>query len=164
MRDVGHTSTLKDSARGPTTPAMIEPTPAPVVDGARMLSRSAIAPAVKKPPGASETSFAGRLARLTATARPGGALEPAMRPDNEQTTKVAGHPYARIENGADKGMYLNQLDGSPRAGAVFTLVERDNRIFHVYGAGRDKLVVEVKAKDKPGAAARPTGGAAPTAA
>lgn len=121
-------------------------------------------------------SFANELARLVsapatsapATSTPAASVpaskasvKAVARPDNEQTTKVAGHPYARIRNGADKGLYLNQLDGSPREGAVFKLVERDDRRFHVYGEGRDKVVVEIKAKagtDAP----QPSGGATAT--
>jgi hypothetical protein len=87
-------------------------------------------------------SFAGELARFTSTAP--AAVKAVARPDNEQTTKVAGHPYARVENGRDKGMYLNQLAGSPREGAVFKLVERDSRVFHVYGTGPERVIVEVK--------------------
>jgi len=101
--------------------------------------------------------FAGQLARFTASS---STVKAATRPDNEQTKKIAGHPYSRIENGSDKGRYLNQLDGSPREGAVFNRVERDDRVFHVYGTGKDRVIVEVKKK----AAATsngPTGGATP---
>ena len=146
---------------------MIEPIHA---DGARLLPSAATTPAATKRAAASDTSFAGQLARLSASSRPdagakpAGTVKAATRPDNEHTTKVAGHPFARIENGADKGLYLNQLDGSPREGAVFRLVERDSRVFHVYGEGKDKVVVEVKPKAKTGSAApQATGGAAPTA-
>ena len=108
------------------------------------------------------TSFAGELARFvsaSASDTSTGAVKAVARPDNEQTTKVSGHPYSRIINGADKGLYLNQLDDSPREGAVFKLVERDDRVFHVYGSGEDKVVVEIKKKDASTAA--PTGGTAP---
>lgn len=43
---------------------------------------------------------------------------------------------------------------------MFKLVERDNRVFHVYGEGKDKLVVEVKKKDAATSTA-PTGGTTP---
>lgn len=113
------------------------------------------------------TSFAGELARYVSTASTGTGSTTASptvkaeaRPANEQTKKIADHPYSRIENGADKGLYLNQLQSSPRAGAVFRLVERDKRVFHVYGEGDDKLVVEVKKKDAATSTA-PTGGTTP---
>jgi len=89
-------------------------------------------------------------------------VKAATRPDNERTKKVAGHPYSRVENGADKGHYLNQVDGSPREGAVFKLVERDDRSLHVYGTGKDKVIIAVMKKDKDAEAPPATGGATPT--
>jgi hypothetical protein len=105
------------------------------------------------------TSFAGELARF-ATSAP-NAVKAETRPDNEQTKKVAGHPYSRVENGADKGRYLNQVDGNPREGAVFKLVKRDDRVLHVYGSGQDRVVIEVKSKDAPARPPATTGGATP---
>jgi hypothetical protein len=105
------------------------------------------------------TSFAGQLERFASTAP--NTVKAETRPDNEQTKKVAGHPYARVENGADKGRYLNQLDGNPREGAVFKLVERDDRVLHVYGTGKDRVVVEVKPKDPEAKPPSATGGAKP---
>ncbi|MFP5364116.1 MAG: hypothetical protein ACLGI5_15465 [Thermoleophilia bacterium] len=107
--------------------------------------------------GATAATGAGGATTGTST----GTVKAVARPDNEHTRKIAGHPYSRIENGADKGLYLNQLQGSPRVGAVFRLVERDDRVFHVYGTGSDKVVVEVKKKD-PEAPAASAGGATPT--
>ena len=91
----------------------------------------------------STKSFASELA---------DAAKPEPRPDGEQTKKVAGHPYARIENGDDKGLYLNQVAGSARQGAVFRLVEHGDRVFHVYGSGRDKVIIGL---DAPPAATAP---------
>ena len=106
------------------------------------------------------TGFAGELARFV-SASSQTTVKAAARPDNEQTKKIAGHPYSRIENGDDKGRYLNQLQSSPRVGSVFKLVERDDRVFHVYGEGKEKVVVEVKKKDAATTTA-PTGGTTPT--
>jgi hypothetical protein len=106
-------------------------------------------------------SFAGELARYVAST-PDSATA-AARPKNEKLAKVDGHPFSRIENGSDKGLYLNQLDNSPREGKVFKLVERDNRVFHVYGSGKDKVVVEVKSKAKnDSTTTQPTGGTTPS--
>jgi hypothetical protein len=88
-------------------------------------------------------SFADELAKSASTAD--SSTKAAARPDGEQTKKIAGHPYSRIENGADKGLFLNQLSGSSRLGAPFRMVQRDDRVFHVYGAGKDRVIVEVKA-------------------
>jgi hypothetical protein len=88
----------------------------------------------------STKTFAGELAE---------AAKPKARPDGEQTKKVAGHPYARIVNGDDKGMYLNQVAGSPRQGGVFRLVSRGDHVFHVYGTGKDKVIIGLQAPDAP---------------
>jgi hypothetical protein len=120
------------------------------------------------------TSFAGQLARLVdapaaatkdaaTTDTPAAATKAAARPEGEMTKKVAGHPYASVENGSDKGRFLNQLAGNARQGSVFKMVERDDRVFHVYGTGKDKVVVEVKSASKSDAtAAPPTGGTTPS--
>ena len=126
---------------------------AAAAQGARLASTNA--PTGGASPASSSKSFAGELARFTNSAP--RTVKAVARPDNEHTTKVAGHPYARIENGHDKGLYLNQLAGNPREGAVFRLVKRDDRVFHVYGTGKDLLIVEVKAKAKADPAAPSTG-------
>jgi hypothetical protein len=100
--------------------------------------------AAKAPAAKTTKSFADELAKSAGTSA--SSTKAAARPDNEQTKKISGHPYARIENGADKGRYLNQLASSPRLGSVFRMVERDDRVFHVYGSGTDRVIVEVKAK------------------
>jgi hypothetical protein len=89
----------------------------------------------------STKNFASELAAAAAT--------PKARPDGEQTKKISGHPYSRIVNGDDKGMYLNQVAGSPRQGEVFRLVERSGHVFHIYGTGDDKLIVGLKSAGKP---------------
>ena len=128
---------------------MIESTQAAsaVTTGATTAARSAAVQGVK--------SFASVLAKSAAdtgsSTTTKTATEAAARPDGEQTKKVAGHPFARIVNGDDKGMYLNQLAGSPRLGRAFKLVERADHVFHVYGTGKDRVIVEVKAKTTPDA-------------
>lgn len=146
---------------------MIDPiAAASAADGAR-LSQPAT-PASKTTHGGA--SFAGELARYVASSSgssPATAATPATatavpaRPKSEQTEKVEGHPYARVANGSDKGLFLNQLNGSPREGKAFKRVERDERVFHVYGSGADKVVVEVRSKAKADSAT--TGGATPSA-
>jgi hypothetical protein len=89
-------------------------------------------------------SFAAELAKSAGTAA--SSAKAAARPDGEQTKKITGHPYSRIGNGTDKGLFLNQLAGSPRIGAAFRMVERDDHVFHVYGTGKDRVIVEVKAQ------------------
>lgn len=67
-----------------------------------------------------------------------------LKPTGEKLSPVRGHHYSKIESGVDKGMYLNQLPGSPRRNEAFTLVERGGRTFHVYGSGSERVVVEIK--------------------
>jgi hypothetical protein len=136
---------------------MIDPINAASAAAGARLSQTTTPPARSTASGGA--NFAGQLARFVSASSE--TVKAAARPDNEHTKKVAGHPYSRIENGGDKGLYLNQLQSSPRAGAVFKLVERDDRVFHVYGEGREKLVVEVKKKDAAAATAA-TGGSTPT--
>jgi hypothetical protein len=110
--------------------------------------------AAKTPAAKTTKSFADELARSVSTSA--SSTKAAARPDGEQTKKIAGHPYARIENGADKGLFLNQLAGSPRKGSAFRMVERDDRVFHVYGAGKDRVIVEVKAQSTSDATSTPS--------
>jgi|GEM_PF-3491135 len=163
---------------------MIDPiAAASAADGAR-LSQS-VTPSSKSTRGGA--SFAGELARYAASSTAPPATTPATaptattpstaptattpatattapaRPKSEKIEKVEGHPYALVSNGADKGLYLNQLDGNPREGEVFKLVKRDDHVFHVYGTGKDKVVVEVKSKAKADSTtAQPTGGTTPS--
>jgi hypothetical protein len=100
--------------------------------------------ATKAPAAKTTKSFADELAKSKSTSA--SSTQAAARPENEQTKKIDGHSYARIENGSDKGRFLNQLASSPRQGSVFRMVERDDRVFHVYGTGKARVVVELKAK------------------
>jgi hypothetical protein len=130
---------LKNRPPAPTTRPMTDPTPA--VSAATTGGVSyAKAPAAAK----ATKSFADELARSARTAAASTKAE--ARPDGEQTKKIEGHPYSRIENGSDKGLFLNQLAGSPRLGSAFRLVHRDDHVFHVYGTGKDRVIVDVKAQ------------------
>lgn len=59
----------------------------------------------------------------------------------EEITPVAGRRrYAEITKGAREGMYINTSDNA-RRGEAFVLVRRDGKEYHVYGTGKDRLVV-----------------------
>jgi hypothetical protein len=124
---------LKNRRTDPTTGPMSQP----IQPATAVTDSSSAATATAKNAAKKTKSFAGELAAAT---------KPPARPDGEQTRKVAGHPFARIINGDDKGLYLNQVAGSPRQGAVFRLVERDGHVFHVYGEGKDKLIIGLDKK------------------
>lgn len=92
-------------------------------------------------------SFASVLAKSSAETDAAKTTNIEPRPDGEQTKRVAGHPYSKILNGDDKGMYVNQVTGNPRMGRAFKLVERDDHVFHVYGTGKDRVIIGLPQKD-----------------
>jgi hypothetical protein len=108
------------------------------------------------------------MTQVNAVSSSGGAAIPAARSAaatktepkqsfEETLKKVSGHKYARVTEGDKKGMYVNQ-SGNARDGDAFRLVKRDGFEYHVYGTGKDRMVVRVP---KGGDAA--AGGATPAA-
>jgi hypothetical protein len=76
----------------------------------------------------------------------------------EAIEAVQGHAYAEVTSGAREGMYIN-TSGNVRNGQAFVLVRKNGKEYHIYGTGKDRLVVgfhmpkaadDVKA-DKPAA-------------
>lgn len=58
----------------------------------------------------------------------------------EEAVAVEGHAYSEITKGARAGMYIN-TSGNARHGEAFVLVHRDGKEYHIYGSGKDRLVV-----------------------
>jgi hypothetical protein len=58
----------------------------------------------------------------------------------EEMQAVEGHAYAEITKGAREGMYIN-TSGNVRHGQTFQLVHKDGKEYHIYGTGKDRLVV-----------------------
>ena len=58
----------------------------------------------------------------------------------EEAVAVAGHAYAEIIKGAREGMYVN-TSGNVRHGEAFVLVRKNGKEYHIYGSGKDRLVV-----------------------
>jgi hypothetical protein len=58
----------------------------------------------------------------------------------EEMQAVEGHAYAEITSGARSGMFIN-TSGNVRHGQTFQLVHRDGKEYHIYGTGKDRLVV-----------------------
>ena len=56
-------------------------------------------------------------------------------------------------------MYIN-TSGNKRDGQAFVLVKRDGKEFHIYGSGKDRVVVCLKRKDDDNAKPSGTTGAA----
>ena len=92
-------------------------------------------------------SFAGALAHATTTkaSENNAVLDAKKAPKGETTKDVKGHAYDDILTGPRNGMYLN-TSGNKRQGMAFVLVKRDGKEFHVYGTGKDRLVVCLKPK------------------
>jgi len=98
---------------------------------------------------ASHHAFAGALAHASTKSSantPDSVLDSKKAPKNEKTTPVEGHRYADITRGPRNGMFLN-TSGNKRDGQAFVLVKRDGKEFHIYGSGKDRLVVCLKRKD-----------------
>jgi hypothetical protein len=64
--------------------------------------------------------------------------------DGEKAKRVEGRAYHDILNGPRAGMFLNS-SGNVRDGQAFVLVNRDGREYHIYGTGKNRTVVSVKA-------------------
>jgi hypothetical protein len=66
-------------------------------------------------------------------------------PANETTKPVEGRAFADILTGSRNGLYLN-TSGNVRDGQVFSLVKREGREYHIYGTGKDRMVVGLRPK------------------
>ena len=85
----------------------------------------------------------------------GTAFEAALSEElklkkGEKVKPVDGHAYADIVSGSRKGMYIN-TSGNARHGDAFVLVKKGGVEYHIYGSGKDRLVVALK----PGAEPKP---------
>jgi hypothetical protein len=60
----------------------------------------------------------------------------------ETMTAVEGHQYAEIHGGSRDGMFVN-TSSNKRRGEAFQIVTEEGRELHVYGSGKDKLIVRV---------------------
>jgi hypothetical protein len=58
----------------------------------------------------------------------------------EEAVAVEGHAYSEITKGAREGMYIN-TSGNVRHGEAFVLVRKNGKEYHIYGSGKDRLVV-----------------------
>jgi hypothetical protein len=58
----------------------------------------------------------------------------------EAMEAVKDHKYAEITAGERAGMFIN-TSGNVRHGEAFVLVRKNGKEYHVYGSGKDRLVV-----------------------
>ena len=85
------------------------------------------------------TSFSAALKDASSTATDTKA------PSGETTQAVEGHKYSDILSGPRKGMFLN-TGSNKRAGQAFVLVRKNGREYHIYGTGKDRVVIGMKPK------------------
>jgi hypothetical protein len=64
---------------------------------------------------------------------------------NEKMEAVAGHAYAEITAGKRDGMFVNTTNNA-RRGKAFVLVHKHGTEYHIYGTGKDRVVVALKRK------------------
>jgi hypothetical protein len=82
-------------------------------------------------------------ASTTPTATPATPAAPLKLRRHESMAAVAGHSYAEINGGGRDGMYVN-TSNNKRRGQAFVLVHRHGIEYHIYGKGKDRLVVALK--------------------
>jgi hypothetical protein len=103
------------------------------------------------------------LARATTTPKPGTDVateEPAKITlgKGETMAAVKDHEYAEISGGKRSGMFIN-TSGNVRNGEAFVLARKNGKEYHIYGTGKDRLVVGFHMPSK---ATPDTGGATTT--
>ena len=89
--------------------------------------------------GTDKTAFKAALASASTTEATEKTAEITLR-KGEEMQAVAGHAYSEITKGSRAGMYIN-TSGNVRHGETFQLVNRDGKEYHIYGTGKDRLVV-----------------------
>ena len=102
-------------------------------------------------------SFAGAFAHAStksAANTPDSVLDAKKAPKGETSKPVKGHAYSDVLTGPRNGMYVN-MSGNKRDGQAFALVKRDGKEFHIYGSGKDRVVVCLRRKDDDHKAATP---------
>jgi hypothetical protein len=70
-------------------------------------------------------------------------LKPIRLQNGEAMTAVSGHAYGEITDGKRDGMFVN-TSSNARRGQAFVLVHKHGREYHIYGTGKDRVVVALK--------------------
>ena len=110
---------------------------------------------IKPADDAAATTEAAKRAKHPPTDRPAAG---------ERWAPVAGHNnYADILEGPRNGLYVN-ISGGVRDGMAFQIVKKGSKVFHVYGTGKDKQMIQVSPKHDDGKKANSTTSASGTGA
>ena len=67
-------------------------------------------------------------------------IPPTSLRKGEKMEPVEDHKYAEITAGKRSGMFIN-TSGNVRDGEAFVLVRKNGKEYHIYGTGKDRLVV-----------------------
>jgi hypothetical protein len=127
----------------------------------------AVATQTELKPAAAETDGAFKAVLAQASTETAETTE-ATRPDGvkkaEKFDAVDGHAYVEITSGKREGMYVN-TSGNVRNGEAFVLVRKNGKEYHIYGTGKDRLVVgfhmpKTETPDATGGTAAPGTGSA----
>jgi hypothetical protein len=117
----------------------------------------AVATQAELRPAAADTdgAFKAVLAEATETDRPEGVRK------GEDFKAVEGHAYVEITSGKREGMFVN-TSGNVRNGEAFVVARKNGKEYHIYGTGKDRLVVgfhmpKADAPEDTGGTSAPTG-------
>ena len=87
-----------------------------------------------------EKSASFRAVLASATTTEDSAVPAVKLRKGETMQHVEGHAYAEVTAGDREGMFIN-TSGNVRNGQAFVLVRKHGKEYHVYGTGKDRLVV-----------------------
>jgi hypothetical protein len=117
----------------------------------------AVATQTELRPAAADTDRAFKAALDEAVDRPEGVKK------SETFKAVEGHAYVEITSGKREGMFVN-TSGNVRNGEAFVVARKNGKEYHIYGSGKDRLVVgfHMPKTDTPDAPDETGGTSAPT--
>ncbi len=107
---------------------------------AQQAAEAAAAQATKRTDKASTAAFKSALAKASTTTETTEKSAEITLRKGEEAVAVEGHAYSEITKGDRDGMYVN-TSGNVRHGETFVLVRKNGKEYHVYGSGKDRLVV-----------------------
>ena len=110
---------------------------------------------LRTPDAGTDRAFKAALTEATTeTKRPEGLKQ------DETYKALEGHAYVEITSGKREGMFVN-TSGNVRNGEAFVVVRKNGKEYHVYGTGKDRLVVGFHmpkgSSDDTGGSTAPTG-------
>jgi hypothetical protein len=106
----------------------------PTQAGDAVATQTELRPAAAETDRAFKAVLAQASTETTETERPEGVKK------GETFEAVEGHAYVEITSGKREGMYVN-TSGNVRNGEAFVVARKNGKEYHIYGTGKDRLVV-----------------------